>query len=67
MVYMIHRIGTPVMAWRNHSSYWESEYWNNDTGWGFKSTGDVFTAEERLTLDLPMDGEWIEILVEQRL
>ena len=67
MAYMIHRIGTPVMAWKNHPSEWEREYWSNADGWGFKSTGDVFTAEERETLDLPQDGEWSEILVEQRL
>lgn len=64
VAYMIHRIGTPRKAWRGHYSEWACEYWSHDNGWGHPSTGDVFTADEKGYLDLPLDGEWVEILVE---
>jgi hypothetical protein len=62
--YVIHRIGTPKMAWVNHPSYWQSEYWNNQDGWGHKSTSDIF---EDKTFNLPLDGEWVEIYTEERI
>ena len=56
--YIIHRVGTPTLALPNHSSYWESEYWNNSDGWGHKSTATVF---DNNTHRLPLGGEWVEI------
>jgi len=64
-MYTIHRIGTPRQAWRGHYSWYASEYWSNDDGWGHKSTADVFTPTERETLNLPDDGEWVEIYVNE--
>jgi hypothetical protein len=60
--YTIHRIGTPKLAFPNHPSYWESEYWNNDNGWGHKSTATVFENKES---NLPLDGEWVEIYINE--
>jgi hypothetical protein len=60
--YTIHRIGTPKLAFPNHPSYWESEYWNNDDGWGHKSTATVFENKES---NLPLDGEWVEIYINE--
>jgi hypothetical protein len=63
--YMIHRIGTPKFAFPNHPSYWESEYWGIKDGWGHKSTGDVFTKDLKEHFNLPIDGEWVEIYVNE--
>lgn len=60
--YMVHRVGTPKVALPNHWSYWKSEYWNNETGWGHKSTADVF---DDMNYNLPMEGEWVEIYVNE--
>jgi hypothetical protein len=60
--YTIHRVGTPKLAFPNHPSYWESEYWNNNDGWGHKSTATVFENKES---NLPLDGEWVEIYVNE--
>ena len=65
VAYTIHRQGTPVLAFRNHPNYWASEWWNNDNGWGHKSTADIFTADEKATLNLPIDGEWVEIYLNE--
>jgi hypothetical protein len=64
--YAIHRIGTPKLALPNHPSYFDSEWWNNGDGWGHKSTADYFTKEQRETLNLPLDGEWVEVITETR-
>lgn len=60
--YTIHKTGTPRMAFPNHTSYWESEYWNNEDGWGHKSTATVFDSKD---LNLPEDGEWVEIYINE--
>jgi hypothetical protein len=60
--YTIHKFGTPKMAFPNHPSYWESEYWNDYDGWGHKSTATVF---EDKYWDLPLDGEWVEIYINE--
>lgn len=60
--YTIHKTGTPRMAFPNHTSYWESEYWNNKDGWGHKSTATVFDSKD---LNLPEDGEWVEIYINE--
>lgn len=65
--YTIHRIGTPKISLPNHWTEFESEYWSNEDGWGFKSTATVFTEEEKNTLNLPMEGEWVEIYVNEPL
>jgi hypothetical protein len=62
--YTIHKLGTPKMAFPNHSSYWESEYWNNENGWGHKSTATIF---EHKDFNLPIDGEWVEIYTEEKV
>lgn len=62
--YAIHHIGTPKLAFRGHPSYWESLWWNNLNGWGHKPTADYFTPEEQQTLNLPLDGQWVEIYLE---
>lgn len=33
-------------------------FWSNASGWGSQETAEVFTDEEKATLDLPMGGEW---------
>jgi hypothetical protein len=58
--YMIHKIGTPRLAFPNTIGYHTSEWWNNEDGWGHKSTGYVFDTNE---YNLPLDGEWVEIIV----
>ena len=60
--YVIHRMGTPKMAFPNHSSYFDSEYWNDEDGWGHKSTATVYEDENKL---LPLEGEWVEIYVNE--
>lgn len=60
--YTIHKTGTPRMAFPNHTSYWESEYWNNEDGWGHKSTATVFDSKD---LNLPEYGEWVEIYINE--
>ena len=47
---------------KNHWSYWASEYWNNEDGWGHKSTATIFEDKD---CDLPLDGEWVEIYVNE--
>ena len=60
--YTIHKIGTPKIALKNHWSEFESEYWNNEDGWGHKQTATVF---ENNNYNLPEDGEWVEIYVNE--
>jgi hypothetical protein len=60
--YTIHKLGTPKMAFPNHPSYWESEYWNDEDGWGHKSTATTYEDENKL---LPLEGEWVEIYVNE--
>ena len=50
------------MAFPNHPSYWESEYWNDEDGWGHKSTATVYEDDDKL---LPLEGEWVEIYVNE--
>jgi hypothetical protein len=49
---------------KNHWSYDASEYWNNEDGWGHKSTATVF---EHKDYNLPLDGEWVDIYVNEDL
>jgi hypothetical protein len=63
--YAIHLKETPILALPHHPSYHISLWWNNDNGWGHKATADIFTPEEQATLNLPLDGEWVEIYVEE--
>lgn len=60
--YTIHKIGTPVFAWKKHWTERECEYWNNDTGWTSKKNATVFDTNE---WNLPDGGEWIEIYVNE--
>jgi hypothetical protein len=62
--YGIHLQGTPKLAFRGHPSYLDSLWWNNSDGWGHKTTADYFTPQEKDTLSLPLDGEWVEIYLE---
>lgn len=36
-------------------------YWNNKDGWGYKETATPFTKKEKQDLNLPTNGEWIEV------
>ncbi len=60
--YTIHRIGTPKLAFPNTEGYWASEWWSNDDGWGHKSTATVFDSTDT---NLPLDGEWVTIYVDE--
>lgn len=60
--YIIHKKGTPKLALPNTVGYWSSEWWNNQDGWGHKSTATVF---ETTDYNLPFDGQWIEIYVNE--
>jgi hypothetical protein len=33
-------------------------YWSNEFGWTWVESADVFTDDERNTLNLPMGGTW---------
>ena len=64
--YAIHRIGTPTIALPNHWTEFESEYWSNEDGWGYKHTATIFTEDEKNhILNLPLEGEWIEIYINE--
>ena len=60
--HVIHRIGTPLIALPNHWTEFESEYWSNEYGWAFKSDATVF---EDKNWNLPLEGEWVEIYVNE--
>lgn len=34
-------------------------YWSNKTGWVDKKSADRFKGFEKLSLRLPLDGEWV--------
>lgn len=38
-----------------------SEWWSNEYGWTTQQLRDTFSQRERATLNLPMEGEWMEI------
>lgn len=40
-------------------------FWSNDNGWG--QVADIFSQDERDTLNLPLDGEWREIILKDPL
>ena len=62
--YAIHQIGTPKLAFKRHPSYLESLWWNNADGWTHKTQADYFTPEQQQTLNLPLEGEWVEVYLE---
>ena len=33
-------------------------YWSNEDGWAVRREATEFTVGERMTMNLPMDGEW---------
>jgi len=37
-------------------------YWSNDVGWTYPDFAETYTDDERERLDLPIGGEWEEIL-----
>lgn len=37
-------------------------FWSNELGWVDKESADVFSLEERMTLELPVGGAWINVL-----
>jgi len=39
----------------------DTEYWSNSDGWVYLMSADVFTHDERCTLNLPDGGEWCEL------
>ena len=34
-------------------------FWNNENGWGSFDTSDSFSTEDKESLNLPQEGEWI--------
>ena len=38
----------------------EHTFWSNADGWGGVATATPFTGRESMTLNLPLDGEWVE-------
>ena len=52
------------MAWIIVNKDNDEECWSNTFGWVFSddSTYDSFTDKERETLDLPMGGEWRQVM-----
>ncbi len=42
-------------------------FWSNSLGWTEFATADRFTLNERMTLNLPMGGDWIKIGDAKRL
>ena len=38
-------------------------YWSNDMGWVAPSGATVFTAQDKMDLNLPMNGEWIKVTI----
>lgn len=36
-------------------------YWSNDIGWVSKGSADIFTEEERNSLNLPIEGKWVKV------
>jgi hypothetical protein len=49
------------MNWIIVNSDDESLAWNNDLGWT-EDEFDTFSPEERETLNLPINGEWRQIM-----
>jgi hypothetical protein len=37
------------------------DYWNNILGWVEHSDYDIFNLNEKETLNLPIEGEWVEM------
>lgn len=60
--YVIHKVGTPLLSFPNHWTEFESQYWSNKYGWAFKKHATVF---ETKNWNLPLDGEWVEIYVNE--
>ena len=38
----------------------DGDYWSNELGWTDKSESDLFTHEEKNTLNLPIGGSWVQ-------
>jgi hypothetical protein len=38
----------------------ERLYWNNADGWVSRATATVFTSGQRMRLNLPIGGRWVE-------
>lgn len=60
--YTIHRVGTPKIALINHWTYDMSEYWNKERGWSHKSLSTVYEDKDN---ELPDEGEWVEIYINE--
>ncbi len=35
-------------------------YWSNTDGWVSYPDADTFSKDERMSLDLPIEGKWVE-------
>jgi len=63
--YLIHMTGTPKLQRGPHGSIRPAGlWWNNQDGWGDKYSADIFPADSPDTLNLPIEGEWVEVYVE---
>lgn len=48
-MYVIQNINDPTM------------FWSNESGWTDIDSADSFTLAERLRLNLPVDGQWLQL------
>lgn len=64
-IYAIHLRNTPVLAFKGHPLYGDSLWWNNAQGWVHKTQADYFTPQEKETMNLPANGEWVKIYVNE--
>lgn len=64
VMYFIHRIGTPRIQARAGGIAPAGEWWSNSDGWGDRHSADIFPSDAPDTLNLPLEGEWVTVLVE---
>ena len=52
-----------VIICENHkmpTPYADLLFWSNTDGWVARSDADVFSKDERMSLNLPIEGRWVE-------
>lgn len=64
--YLIHKIGTPRFRNDGGKLAPAGEWWSNSGGWSDRNSADLFPSDAPDTLNLPIEGQWIEVLVEVR-
>lgn len=64
VMYFIHRKGTPRLQLRKGEIAPAGEWWSNSDGWCDRNSADIFPSDAPDTLNLPLEGEWVTVLVE---